>query len=155
MSQTPAWATHTGEATIYPTEAELRKLGVPSDEIIDAFQLELNRVANAKWWQERMGNTRRYKKLAAAFVQKGLPSRGDQRYPSWWRPDLIASWLIQSRHMPSYKALPILRKRFPQWANATDNFYLSYRSLTVFAVGRSYPPAVSKPAQTRMPPPYH
>lgn len=105
----------------YPSEAELRELGVPADEIVAAFQVEDTRHQNEKWWRERMGNVSRANKaLGDACVQKGLPNRGAERYPSWWRPDLVARWLIDARHMPVYRVTPILRKEFPKWAKLFD-----------------------------------
>lgn len=93
-----------GNDDTYPSEAELRKLGVPTDEIISAFQVEDTRHENEKWWKNRMGNvSRANKSLGDALVQKGLPNRGAEHYPSWWRPDLVAKWLIDNRHLPSYK----------------------------------------------------
>lgn len=107
--------------TTYPSETELRELGVPTDEIIAAFQMEPTRHENEKWWKERMGNiSRANKQLALALVQKGLPNRGSERYPSWWRPDQVAQWLIDARHSGSYKVAPILRKEFPKWAKLFD-----------------------------------
>jgi hypothetical protein len=105
----------------YPSEAELRELGVPADEIVAAFQLEDTRHKNEKWWRERMGNvSRANKSLGEALVQKGLPNRGAERYPSWWRPDLVARWLIEAGHLGSYKVAPVLRKEFPKWAKLFD-----------------------------------
>ncbi len=105
----------------YPSEDELRKLGVPTDEIISAFQVEETRHQNEKWWKERMGNvSRANKSLGEALVQKGLPNRGAERYPSWWRPDLVARWLIDAGHLGSYKVAPVLRKEFPKWAKLFD-----------------------------------
>lgn len=106
----------------YPSEAELRKLGVPTDEIISAFLVEDTRHENEKWWKERMSNvSRANKSLGDALVQKGLPNRGAERYPSWWRPDLVANWLIENRHLSSYKVAPALRKEFPVWAKLFDD----------------------------------
>jgi hypothetical protein len=105
----------------YPSEAELRKLGVPADEIVAAFQVEDTRHKNEKWWRERMGNvSRANKSLGEALVQKGLPNRGAERYPSWWRPDLVARWLVEAGHLGSYKVAPVLRKEFPKWAKLFD-----------------------------------
>ena len=105
----------------YPSDAELRKLGVPADEIVAAFQVEPTRHDNAKWWRERMGNvSRANKSLGDSLVQKGMPNRGAERYPSWWRPDLVAKWLTENRHLASYKVAPILRKEFPVWAKLFD-----------------------------------
>jgi len=109
------------EYTAYPSEAELRQLGVPANEIIAAFPIEQNHADNVAWWKERMANTKRYKKLAIAQVQKGLPNRGDAHYPSWWRPDLVTRWLLDARHMPLYQAVPILRKEFPFWSKIFDD----------------------------------
>lgn len=106
----------------YPSEAELRALGVPADEIVAAFQVEDSRHKNAKWWRERMGNvSRSNKSLGEALVQKGLQNRGSERFPSWWRPDLVARWLIDTGHLGSYKVAPILRKEFPKWAKLFDD----------------------------------
>ena len=58
--------------------------------------------------------------LAAALVQKGLPSRGMQHYSSYWRPDLVASWLIDKGHMSRQRAIHILQTRFPEWADLAD-----------------------------------
>lgn len=105
----------------YPSEAELRKLGVPTQEIIDAFKVRADPKENAQWFRERMSNIKRANKgLAAALVQKGLPSRGTQHYPSWWRPDLIASWLVSKGHMSRQRAIHILQTRFPEWADLAD-----------------------------------
>ena len=105
----------------YPSEAELRKLGVPTQEIIDAFKVRADPKENAQWFRERMSNLKRANKgLAAALVQKGLPSRGTQHYPSWWRPDLIASWLVSKGHMSRQRAIHILQTRFPEWADLAD-----------------------------------
>jgi hypothetical protein len=51
---------------------------------------------------------------------EGLQNRGAERYPSWWRPDLVAKWLIERRHLPNYKVAPILRKEFPVWTKLFD-----------------------------------
>jgi hypothetical protein len=105
----------------YPSEAELRKLGVPADEIIAAFPVEPGRLDNEKWWKERMGNvSRANKSLGEALVQKGLQNRGSERFPSWWRPDLVARWLIDAKHMSVIRVAPILRKEFPAWAKLFD-----------------------------------
>ena len=105
----------------YPSETELRQRGVPANEIIAAFPVEQNPADNIAWWKERMDNTKRYKKLAVAQVQKGLPNRGDAHYPSWWQPDLVTRWLLDARHMPLYQAVPILRTEFPFWSKIFDD----------------------------------
>lgn len=105
----------------YPSEAELRKLGVPTQEIIDAFKVRADPKENAQWFRERMSNIKRANKgLAAALVQKGLPSRGMQHYPSYWRPDLVAAWLIDKGHMSRHRVIHILQTRFPEWADLAD-----------------------------------
>jgi len=105
----------------YPSEAELRKLGVPTQEIIDAFKVRFDPKENAQWFRERMSNIKRANKgLAAALVQKGLPSRGMQHYSSYWRPDLVASWLIDKGHMSRHRVIHILQTRFPEWADLAD-----------------------------------
>jgi hypothetical protein len=107
----------------YPSEAELRERGVPADEIISAFRVRPDFSENEKWWRERMGNALRYKSITPALVQKGLANIGSKRYPSWWRPDIIAAWLIEERHLPGYKVIPQLKREFPDWAKHSD--YLS------------------------------
>ena len=105
----------------YPSEAELRKLGVPTQEIIDAFKVRADPKENAQWFRERMSNIKRANKgLAAALVQKGLPSRGMQHYSSYWRPDLVVSWLIDKGHMSRHRVIHILQTRFPEWADLAD-----------------------------------
>jgi hypothetical protein len=82
----------------YPSEAELRKLGVPTREIIEAFKVHFDPEQNERWFRERMSNIKRANKgLAAALVQKGLPSRGAQHFHSYWRPDLVAAWLVDKQ----------------------------------------------------------
>ena len=105
----------------YPSEAELRKLGVPTQEIIDAFKVRSDPKENVQWFRERMSNIKRANKgLAAALVQKGLPSRGMQHYSSYWRPDLVAAWLIDKGHMSRHRVIHILQTRFPEWADLAD-----------------------------------
>jgi len=105
---------------IYPSDAELRERGVTTEEIIAAFMVKPDRRENDKWWRDRLSNTPRYKKLKAALVQKGKASRGGQRFPSWWSPALIASWLFRSGHMTQRRALDVLAKKFPDWAQHPD-----------------------------------
>ena len=105
----------------YPSEAELRKMGVPTQEVIEAFKVRSDPKENAQWFRERMSNIKRANKgLAAALVHKGLPSRGMQHYPSYWRPDLVASWLIDKGHMSRHRVIHILQTRFPEWADLAD-----------------------------------
>jgi hypothetical protein len=110
----------TPDDDIYPSDAELRERGVTTEQIIAAFMVKPDRHENDKWWRDRLSNTPRYKKLQSALIQKGKPSRGGQRFPSWWRPDLIASWLFRSGHMPQHRALDVLSKKFPDWAHSVD-----------------------------------
>jgi hypothetical protein len=105
---------------VYPSDAELRERGVTTEEIIAAFVVKPDRRENDKWWRDRLSNTPRYKKLKAALVQKGKASRGGQRFPSWWSPALIASWLFRSGHMTQRRALDVLAKKFPDWAQHPD-----------------------------------
>lgn len=106
----------------YPSDTELRKLGVPFDEIVAAFPIESTRHENEKWWRTRMANVSRANKgLAVALVQIGLPNVGEKRYPSWWRPDLVVRWLADAKHLPIYRGIPILKEKFPAWAKDTDS----------------------------------
>lgn len=107
---------------VYPSGIELRKRGVPFDEIVTAFPIESNHHENAKWWQTRMANvSRANKRLAVALVQIGLPNVGEKRYPSWWRPDFVVRWLADAKHLPIYRGIPILKEKFPAWAKDTDS----------------------------------
>jgi len=102
----------------YPSEAELRKLGVPTSEIIDAFKVCADPQENAQWFRERMSNIKRANKgLAAALVQKGLPSRGAQHFHSYWRPDYVAAWLVDKKHMSRQRVIHALQTRFPDWTD--------------------------------------
>lgn len=117
---TPADATGTEEpsapADVDLPEHELRKRGVTADEIIDAFRVKFELPKNREWWNERFTNASRYKKILNARVQKGKASRGDQHFPSWWDPFLIASWLISERHMHRDRVVRILQQSFPDFA---------------------------------------
>lgn len=102
------------------TESELRRLGVTADEIIEAFRVKLTPLENRQWWTQRFSNATRYKKILNARVQKGQSSRGDQHFPSWWNPQLIAIWLIDSRHMPRDRVVRVLERTFPDFCENTD-----------------------------------
>lgn len=105
----------------YPSEAELRKLGVPTQEIIDAFKVRADPKENAQWFRERMSNLKRANKgLAAALVQKGLPSRGMQHFPSYWLPHVVAAWLIDKGHISRQRGVHSLKTSFPEWADMAD-----------------------------------
>jgi hypothetical protein len=99
------------------SDMQLRKLGVPSDEIVDAFKVTLNSRENSDWWRQRMSNAKRNKKLLQARVRAGKSSEGDQRIQSWWDPMLIASFLIQGGHMHPSKAVRILDESFADFAS--------------------------------------
>ena len=98
------------------SETELRKLGVPSDEIIDAFIVFINAGENRKWWEKRIAGAKRNKPLLKARIKAGKSSKGEQRNQSWWDPVLIASYLIQGNHMPPKKVVRILDESFPDFA---------------------------------------
>ncbi|NBU43868.1 MAG: hypothetical protein EBS37_07265 [Betaproteobacteria bacterium] len=98
------------------SEAALRKLGVPSDDIVDAFKVCSDSAQNDEWWQQRMSNAKRNKKLLPARIRAGKSSKGVQRIQSWWSPLLIASFLIQGKHMPPTKAVRILNESFPDFS---------------------------------------
>jgi len=97
-------------------ESELRKRAVTADEIIQAFRVRPDSHQNYKWWNERFTNPNRYKKILTARVQKGKASRGDQHFPSWWNPFMIASWLISERHMQRDRVVRALQQSFPDFA---------------------------------------
>ena len=98
------------------TDSQLRKLGAPSDEIVEAFRMSLDARENSDWWRQRMSNAKRNKKLLQARVRAGKSSEGDQRIQSWWDPMLIASFLIEGGHMPPSKAVRILDESFADFA---------------------------------------
>lgn len=96
------------------TERELRRLGVPANEIIAAFRVKHDEASNRQWWNERFSNATRYKKVLKARIQKGQASRGDQHFPSWWDPQQLATWLIDEHFMPRERVLLAFERAFPE-----------------------------------------
>jgi hypothetical protein len=45
------------------SDMQLRKLGVPGDEIVDAFKVTLNSRENNDWWRQRISNAKCNKKI--------------------------------------------------------------------------------------------
>ncbi len=98
-------------------EEELRKRAVTADEIIKAFRVKTLSKQNKDWWNERFTNaTSRYPSILCARVQMGKASQGKLRFPSWWSPLLIASWLISSKHLSRDQAVRMLEHSFPDFA---------------------------------------
>jgi hypothetical protein len=64
------------------SEAELRKLGAPSDEIVDAFKVSMDMRENSEWWRQRMSGAKRNKHLVKARIRAGKSSEGGQRIQS-------------------------------------------------------------------------
>jgi len=100
---------------IQRTERELRRLGVPANEIISAFRVKHDEANNRQWWNERFSNATRYKKVLKARIQKGQASRGDQHFPSWWNPQELAAWLIDEHHMPRERVVLACERAFPEY----------------------------------------
>lgn len=98
-------------------EEELRKRAVTADDIIHAFRVKQDPRQNENWWNERFTNASiRYTSILPARVQMGKSSKGKQRFPSWWNPFLIASWLISSNHLPRDRVVRVLEHSFPDFA---------------------------------------
>jgi hypothetical protein len=102
-----------------PEPPALAGSAVTSEAIIAAFRLHEDEATNRQWWKTRMRDAPRYK-LAICRVSVGGPNRGGQRQSSQWRPDLMAAWLVDKRHLSKTQAARMLRQHFPDWAHAAD-----------------------------------
>ncbi|MCG9077459.1 hypothetical protein [Laribacter hongkongensis] len=87
---------------------------VPSRAIIDAFQIKTSDADNFAWWDERMRDAKRYGLFEARTA------KGRLQNPSFWRPDLIAVWLVEKEHLSAKTAKRIVLHQFPDWSSALD-----------------------------------
>lgn len=69
---------------------------------------------NGAWWDQRMRDAKDYG-LAGCRA-----ARGRGRQASLWRPGEIAGWLVDKKHMTAEQVANILRKHFPDCADAAD-----------------------------------
>ena len=99
---------------------EVRRLHIPnrldlshavtSKQIIDAFLVKEEIVANERWWETRLRDPENYG-LLGCRVMKGKPGRGGN--PSLWNPRLVAVWLLEKRHLHSNAIAAAIEKHFP------------------------------------------
>ena len=89
---------------------------VPSDEIIAAFPVKTDEVANIKWWKDRMREAKDTGLIDARAY------KGRLNDPSRWHPHLIAFWLVDKGHMTAKVVKRIVTRQFPDWADAVDYF---------------------------------
>jgi hypothetical protein len=87
---------------------------VPSSDIVDAFRIKDDDTDNAAWWDQRMRDAKRYGLLDARTA------KGRLQNPSYWRPDLVAIWLIDKGHLSTKTAKRIVLRRFPDSAATLD-----------------------------------
>ncbi len=87
---------------------------VPSADIVEAFRIKDDDRENAAWWDQRMRDAKRYGLLDARTA------KGRLQVPSYWRPDLVAIWLIDKGHLSTKTAKHIVLRHFPDSADALD-----------------------------------
>lgn len=95
-------------------EADAPVTGVPSSAIIDAFRIKDSDTDNAQWWDQRMRDAKRYGLINARTA------KGQLQNPSYWRPDLIACWLVDKHHLSAKTVKRIVLIHFPDWADTLD-----------------------------------
>jgi hypothetical protein len=87
---------------------------VPSSAIIDAFRIKDSDTDNAQWWDQRMRDAKRYGLINARTA------KGQLQNQSYWRPDLIACWLVDKHHLSAKTVKRIVLHHFPDWADTLD-----------------------------------
>jgi hypothetical protein len=87
---------------------------VPSSAIIDAFRIKDDDAENTAWWDQRMRDAKRYGLVDARTA------KGRLRSPSYWRPDMIAIWLVDRGHLSTKTAKHIVLHHFPDWTDNLD-----------------------------------
>lgn len=85
-----------------------------SSAIIKAFRVKEKESENSEWWDVRLRDAKRYQLLDARI------SKGRLKTPSYWRPDLIAFWLVEKNHLSSKTVKHIVLLHFPEWADTMD-----------------------------------
>jgi hypothetical protein len=86
------------------------RFSCPSNDIIAAFAVNPNPLANASWWTARLGDPRKYggPSLVGARARKG-----DPRNRSRWYPDVVAAWLIDRKYLTSHATIQSMKRSFP------------------------------------------
>jgi hypothetical protein len=84
---------------------------VPSKNIIEAFSVKDDAVENARWWSVRMRSAEKYAGLIDARALKGKGGRGN---PSYWRPMVVAAWLIDKDHLTKKTVIHAVQTHFPE-----------------------------------------
>lgn len=87
---------------------------VPSSAIINAFRIKEDDAENSNWWDQRMRDAKRYGLINARTA------KGQLQNPSYWRPDLIACWLVDKHHLSAKTVKRIVLHHFPDWADTLD-----------------------------------
>jgi hypothetical protein len=82
---------------------------VSSGRIVAAFKVRPAERENAKWWDLRLRNPRRYR-LASARAARGVAKR-----PSRWYPVRVAGWLIDEKLIARDAVLRAMEKNFPDY----------------------------------------
>lgn len=101
-------------ASIVPQKISTDIPSVPSSAIIEAFRIKDTETENFEWWDERLRDAKRYKLLDARTA------KGQLRKPSYWRPDLIAIWLVDRNLLSSKTVKRIVLHQFPDWSDTLD-----------------------------------
>ena len=99
---------------IVPNKLATDVPSVTSNAIIEAFRIKENETENTEWWDERLRDAKRYGLLDART------SKGRLRIPSYWRPDLIAAWLIDRKHLSAKTVIHIVLHQFPDWSDSIE-----------------------------------
>lgn len=81
---------------------------IPSPQIMAAFKVKLDPSENHKWWDTRMRDSGRY------MLKNSRASPGRAKIPSYWYPDLVAAWLIESGHLSRDTVIGAVEQHFPE-----------------------------------------
>lgn len=81
---------------------------VTSSAIMKAFRKMPNDGENEKWWDDRLRGAKKYKLTDARALL------GRAKIQSMWHPALVASWLIEKKHMNRVLVLKAMEANFPE-----------------------------------------
>jgi hypothetical protein len=70
----------------------VKRLIVPSHEIVQAFRVKADSAKNELWWDVRMRDAKRYGLI------ESRAAKGRAKSPSRWYPEVIAAWLVENQH---------------------------------------------------------
>ena len=110
---------HAEAAIDVATAVKSKSSSVASGKIIAVFPVCQNNRENYRWWNVRMRDANDYD-LVNCRALRGRASR-----PSYWHPDLVAAWLVDKKHKEAKEVAEILRKHFPDCAEAAEFLYPS------------------------------